>query len=329
MSEPHAGRRPVLILSLPRSFSSIVSTMLGQHPELYGFPELHLFAAERMTEWTHQAARTSFSMEHGLLRTVAQLFWGEQTPQTIKLARGWVMKRRDFTTGMMFDTLLQAVHPREGVEKGPTLISRPEYMKRALRLYPEARFIHLVRAPASYGGSVLRLLREEAARDNVSRWLLEMLYYPNVQVDARSLDTACPLSAQRGWYTLNSEARSFLQTVPAHQQRLVRGEDLLKQPRQTLRALAEWLQVDTGEEALAAMMHPEHSPYASFGPEGARNGGDPHFLEHPEFRPSAAGGERSASRIAVRTRLRPEVARLANELGYETGALTSEERETP
>ena len=31
---------PLLILSPPRSFSSVVSTMLGQHPEMYGFPEL-------------------------------------------------------------------------------------------------------------------------------------------------------------------------------------------------------------------------------------------------------------------------------------------------
>jgi hypothetical protein len=32
----------MLILCPPRSFSSVVSAMIGQHPQLYGFPELNL-----------------------------------------------------------------------------------------------------------------------------------------------------------------------------------------------------------------------------------------------------------------------------------------------
>src|SRR5579862_6331286 len=41
---------PVLLLCPPRSFSSVVGAMLGQHPELYGFPELSLFAADTLAD---------------------------------------------------------------------------------------------------------------------------------------------------------------------------------------------------------------------------------------------------------------------------------------
>ncbi|MEA3277491.1 MAG: sulfotransferase, partial [Pseudomonadota bacterium] len=40
----------LIILSPPRSFSSVVSTVIGQHPDLYGFPELHLFIGDTVQE---------------------------------------------------------------------------------------------------------------------------------------------------------------------------------------------------------------------------------------------------------------------------------------
>ena len=42
------ARPPVFILAPPRSYTTLICAMLGQHPELYGLPELHLFIAERM-----------------------------------------------------------------------------------------------------------------------------------------------------------------------------------------------------------------------------------------------------------------------------------------
>jgi hypothetical protein len=318
---------PVLILALPRSFSTVFSMMLGQHPELYGFPELHLFAAESLAEWVEMAASASFSMEHGLLRCLAQLFWKEQTEHTIQLARNWITRHLDVTTGTVFAALQKEIQPRIAVEKGPTLITRSEYMQRAYRLYPNARFIHLVRDPRSYGASVLGRIREEAARGGVGRWLLEMLYYPSVDFEERAVASADSSTAQRGWYEVNTSAIQFLRSIPSAQHTLLRGEDLLQRPRETLSGLAAWLGLRTDEDAISAMLHPERSPYACLGPAGASFGGDPHFLGSPVLRPLAAsfcsGADPRAptsSHVSpppeAKQALQPDVARLAGELGY-------------
>ena len=69
----------LIVLGPPRSFTTVVSAMLGQHPQMYGLPEVHLFAAETMAEWWRQCAEATFNMDHGLMRVAAQLFFGDQT----------------------------------------------------------------------------------------------------------------------------------------------------------------------------------------------------------------------------------------------------------
>jgi len=79
---------PLFLLAPPCSFSSLFGAMFGQHSQLYGPPETHLFIVETMAEWWDTCSRTTFNMEHGLLRAVAQLYFGEETETSIKLAGG-------------------------------------------------------------------------------------------------------------------------------------------------------------------------------------------------------------------------------------------------
>jgi hypothetical protein len=57
------------------------------------------------------------------------------------------------------------------------------------------------------------------------------------------------------------------------------------------------------------MLQPERSPYAHFGPRGARNGNDILFLERPELRPAS-------ERRRTLDGLEPEVVELARRVGY-------------
>ena len=63
----------------------------------------------------------------------------------------------------------------------------------------------------------------------------------------------------------------------------VRAEDVLNDVRPQLHSIADWLGVNTGEDAIEAMTHPEASPFANFGPEGSgiTGGHDPNFLRNP------------------------------------------------
>src|SRR5207245_2865569 len=112
---------PLFILAPPRSFSSVICAMLGQHPQMYGLPELHLFTTATMADQWRTGARGPFSMGHGLLRAVAQVCYGAQTEVTIEAARGWLRRRSHFTTGMILEELCERVQPLMVVEKSPTL----------------------------------------------------------------------------------------------------------------------------------------------------------------------------------------------------------------
>ena len=132
---------------------------LGRHPQLYAIPETHLFIAETLHEWWDTCAKTSFNMSHGLVRAVAELFYGEQNETTVQLARAWVRRRLPFTTGYILELLAERVYPRALVEKSPSMIFHPESMQRVARMFPLARFIHLVEHPRRHGGAVVAAIK--------------------------------------------------------------------------------------------------------------------------------------------------------------------------
>ena len=306
---------PVFILAAPRSFSSVVCAMLGQHPELHGLPESHLFGDDTMDGWWQRADGESYQMAHGLVRAVAQICFGEQTERSVASAEAWLRRRRTETSGMVFEELARAVFPSTLVDKSPSTVYSIESMQRILRFFPEARFIHLVRHPRSYCDSVVKYMhllatpayrsRESLVEDNVApQWIRDLAHWPLHERDDSSVDP------QGGWYVLNGNVVEFLQSVPPGRWSTVRGEDLLRNPEEALRELLAWLGKRTEPDAIEPMFHPERSPYAHFGPRGARNGNDILFLERPTLR---------APREPQRTLegLAPEVVELARRLGYE------------
>src|SRR5262245_4334853 len=150
----------LVILGPPRSFTTVVSAMLGQHPEMYGLPEVHLFGAETVAEWWQQCANATFDMDHGLIRVVAQLFFGGQTEITVSRAAGWLQRRAHFTTGLIFEELAGKVRPRMLVDKSPSIVYRLDSLRRVYEMFPQAMFLHLVRHPRGHGESVMRYLGE-------------------------------------------------------------------------------------------------------------------------------------------------------------------------
>src|ERR1700692_2311632 len=107
----------LVILAPPRSFTSVVSAMLGQHPQTYGLAETHLFCGETMWEWWRQCDEATFDMDHGLRRVVAELFFGGQTEKNVSRAAGWLQRRAHFTTRLIFEELAKKVHPRILIDK--------------------------------------------------------------------------------------------------------------------------------------------------------------------------------------------------------------------
>lgn len=278
--------------------------MLGQHPEMYGLPEVNLFVAETMRERQGVIARPKFS-EHGLLRVVAQLFMGEQTVKAVTLAHAWIEKRWDRPWVSVFREVSERAGGRILVDKSPRTVTKCEYMQRVRKAFPDARYIHLVRHPRSHGESLWKIGGPYAANG------LGALDYSS---DPPRLDY------QKAWYALNMNVVTFLEGLPSDHRTRIRGEDLLADPDRHVRIIAEWLGLRTDKAAIDAMKHPERSPYACLGPANARFGNDPNFLKSPSLRPSRGQGKASLEGPLPWREdgvgFSPEVKELASEFGY-------------
>ena len=321
-SEPWLPLRdPVFILSPPLSFSSHFAATLGRHPQLYAIPETHLFIAETLNEWWDTCAKTSFNMSHGLARAVAELFYGEQNETTVQLARAWVRRRLPFTTGYILELLAERIYPRALVEKSPSMIFHPESMQRVARMFPLARFIHLVEHPRRHGEAVVAAVKDVVAHhpNRVPQWLRQLACFSAAHMDESSQEHP-ELDPQQAWFALNKNICEFLEALQETQKLRVRAEDILNDPDAALASIAEWLAIESDAEAIEAMKHPERSPYARFGPEEARYGDDAAFLRSPSLPEPPVEPDDLTSPFSWRddgAGFSPEVRALAQAFGYE------------
>jgi Sulfotransferase family len=311
---------PVFILAPPRSFTSVVCAMLGQHPQMYGFPELHLFCASTMAEWSAQCSRTNRAMIHGLLRTVAQLVFDVQTEETIVLARAWIRRRAHMTTSYMFELLAKRVYPKISVDKSPSTVYSLKRMLRAYEMFPQARFIHLLRHPRSQGESLMKHIGLYPVRSEVPKWMVDLASFPcHSKPSAGEVQHRNTLDPQFGWFALNMKICNFLEFVPNQQKMTIRGEELMTNTDEAFGRIASFLGVRTDPAAIEEMKHPERSPYASFGPPGARRGNDRLFLSDPVLRPNVVKSQSLEGSLpwrGDRGGFSPEVVALARHFGY-------------
>jgi hypothetical protein len=258
----------LIILSPPRSFSSVVSTVIGQHPELYGFPELHLFGTETVEDIIRGRAKMGKVAAPGLIRTLAQEHDGIQTTKTALRAIEWLYERRNWTSQQLFNYLLDLISPKIGVEKSPQTTKKPRYLEQSYQWFPNAYYLHLTRHPVS-------------ARKSIQ----EFFEFQADQNQAKSRRKSASLDSLMIWYLMHKNIVSFINTLPAGQVMRIKGEDLLSDLDRYLPQIAEWMGLRTDTEAIEAMKHPENSPYAYTGPPPVPGGNDPKFMRNPSLRP--------------------------------------------
>jgi hypothetical protein len=258
---------PLFILAPPRSFTSVVCAMIGNHPEMLGLAETNLFAADTVEELRkiHQS-RPRFA--HGLLRSIAQLGLGGQSAGDVDAAERWLDEQTALLTAEVFVDLMEWAHPRAVIDKSPMYVYSSEALERILAAFPDARFLHLSRHPRATCESIheTRHMAQEAAGGPL----------------AQSEEALTP---EKMWLKPHLRILELLEQVPVAQQMFLRGEALMADPKLYLTQIAEWLGISTAPEAVEAMLRPEKSPFASMGPENARLGNDPRFLQSPALRP--------------------------------------------
>lgn len=300
---------PLFLLAPPRSYTSLVNAMLGQHPQMYGLPELCLFNVDTLVElWqgsTGEIAENVAMVRHGLMRAVAEVWGGEQRTNTVNMAFAWASAREHLSTAEVYQEIVDRIHPLVAVEKSPSYTMSVRRMQAMHRAFSDARFLHLVRHPVAQCKSLMAI--------NDGAFCLK--------IEAFELgDDYAMIEPQIAWHDINANILDFLREVPPERQLRMRGEDIMAAPQAKLAEIARWAGLRDDPQAIDEMMHPERSPYACFGPVNALFGNDPNFLAGPTFRPHTPKVPPLAQPVPWRTDgrgLYPEVIALAQEFGYD------------
>jgi len=301
---------PLFILAPPRSFTSVICGMVGQHPQMYGLPEVNLFAADDYVGLSERVYRLRPGFRHGLLRAIAELGLGGQTVENIETAQTWLDEHSHTPGGDIFLDLAEWAAPRRLVDKSPIYVYAPDALERLVETCPDAYYLHLTRHPRPTCESVYAL-REKvqtalgragggrgAARGNNKLAEVD---------DPESL-----------WLKPHLRVMEFLEDVPEARKLRLRGEDFMADPDTYLPLVCEWLGISSSSESIEAMKHPENSPFACMGPMNARFGNDPSFLESPGLReykpkPQSLSGPLQGTDGAT---LSEDIVEWAGHLGY-------------
>lgn len=298
---------PLFLLAPPRSYTSLICAMLGQHPQAFGLPELCLFNGATLKDlWIRVGDELGdvARARQGLLRAVAEIYAGEQTKASIRMAEHWCAAREETRTVDVYRELIAKIHPLIAVEKSPAYTIDIKRLFAISEAFPSARYLHLLRHPIGQCKSVMQMNEGAFA-----------LFVNSIDF----LEDRAIIEPQFAWHDLNANILDFLDTIPDDRQMRVRGEDIMSDPPSYLRHICSWLGIADDDAAMEAMMHPEDSPFACFGPVSALFGNDPNFLRGPRFRPHQVKIPRLDEQVPWRDDgkgLFTEVIQLARELGY-------------
>lgn len=241
---------------------------------MFGLAEVNVFASDTVTELL-ELYKTRRRLQYGLLRSLSELAFSKQTEASIEAARLWMVDNADLSTSELFRTMQEWAGDRGLVDKSPLHVFTPAAMVRMGENFPDARYLHLTRHPGDMIKSIHQLKTEmrEKAREK----------FPALA--RMGGDNADPDPPDKMWLEPHLEIVRFLESIPPERKMRMRGEDLLSDPRNYLTQIAEWLELSTDDDAIEAMLHPENSPFACYGPANARFGTDPNFMEQPALRP--------------------------------------------
>ena len=294
----------IIILGTGRSFTSVVSCMIGQHPDMIGLPETNIFVDPTLGEVCKRfGGRSNAYRRAGLLRTLAHFHDGAQTDETIAAAEKFLTEHGDWTATEIAAHIAKLAAPRGIVEKSISTSRKRATLNRALEAWPEAYFLHITRQPESIVLSMLTRIEGIMEKGKGGR-LLEQAK------DEVGLDH---------YFNRRSTAiLSFMATLPPGKGMNLHGENFLTDARCYARQICEWTGLDASDAAIDAMMHPENNPFAFPGPATASGGLSKSFLDNPTYsgKPVTVKPMSFNLKTPDLTAARQTLTTLGNRLGY-------------
>ena len=272
--------------------------MIGMHPELYAIPELHILEKDYLAELIAFFVKERQEKKiHGLRRIISELYLGEQTLESVRVADRWLERRMSMRTRDIYQLLIDKSGGLGFVDKSPAYSLDPETLKRIDKNFPNSRFIHLVRHPIGQGLSMAKLMpgvlaSRKRLADLRSKYREDLATIPHLARDlfwikenqtendeAKEIE----IDFQYLWIRMQKRIMTFLDGVKEERKLTIRGEDFLGDPVKTMKFISKFLGLSWKDSYAEEIMHPERSKYACIGPQGAQFGNDVNYLLNPTY----------------------------------------------
>ncbi len=260
--------QPLFVIGPPHGEVSRVAAVLGCHRDAIFIPELGVALADRVERLLEIFRLADSGIDTGLLRVVAELFYGGQTMDTVQAARDWLQRRIERPTDELLWEIAERVAPRHLVVPDTLSPLRPDLLARLHRYFPDSYWLHVVSHPRVYGA-----IAAYAYRDH--------LFVPADFKD-HSYDPPV-LDPQMAWLRIHGHIDEAFSWRGAALSGRLRAEDLMTDPEEVLWTLCDRFGWSYDENTPGTMLHPERSPFSKYGPPGAVNGLDVEFLRDPAF----------------------------------------------
>lgn len=259
---------PIFLLAPARSYSTVTLALLAGHQDIYGFPEMLLFESDTVGELLNPIQASSHTLMFadirlsGILRAVSDALEGSQEGSAICRAKEWLAERSSWSLPQLMDYLLPLVYPRIGLEKSPATVGSDKALDACMEYYPQSRYIHLTRHPAT------------TIRSTIDYW-------SPFSHDERSLIT---WSAST-WYKSHLRIMHKLSQLPSQRWLRMRAEDVVGDPATWLPHILDWLGLHYDNECVSRMTQTQNWRFAGTGQSGELFGGDARFMRSPALRP--------------------------------------------
>lgn len=151
------GQRPVFIVGHPRSGTTLAQQLLSAHPDIWSGPETHLYThvLEGVAQWDTR------SINRAELPQIVRRLGGKPGIELSAAARGTLdtlADRGDLGAARLLDVVMSDLKPADStasrwLEKTPRHVY---HIDAILRLFPDARIIHVLRDPRDVASSPVR-----------------------------------------------------------------------------------------------------------------------------------------------------------------------------
>ncbi len=249
-----AQKSPVFFLTTPRSGGTLLRVMLAGHDSLFTSPYLELLMAGSLRQRERIFSGKDSWRKDGLIRAIMHI-------QKCDVMRAKAMihefLERDMSTKECYDVLQEWLGDKLLVDKSHSYALSEGALNRAKDYFDNAKFIHLVRHPYAMIHSYVRAKFKQ------------LFGYANSLSDREE--------AEMIWVISHQNIMRFLSSIPKNRKCLVRFEDLVHKPEETVRGICQLLEIEfqpkmlniyNGEKMLDGV-YPE-SPLL----------GDPQFFSH-------------------------------------------------